>query len=910
EFLKLTRESRSNSTQHRSSRYEFREQVGHGGVGSVWRVFDRHSQRPLAIKVLHDRFRLDAAANKRLHREALLTGSLQHPGVPPVHDHGQLDDAATFFAMKLVAGKTLAELLQNDQEPQDRDALIGIFEQVCQVIAYAHARGVIHRDLKPHNVMVGQFGEVQVMDWGMAKQLDRTDDFVGSVSSAMDPRCASDGDTVTTSDDPSWNGHADRSLTAAGDVMGTPAYMSPEQARGDLANVDARSDVFGLGAMLFEILSGRRLYQATGAMEIIQQAVQCKVADSLESLDRVAGQEDLVELCRKCLSADPSLRPSHAGDVADAVAQHARGTQQRLRQAEADRQSAQVRAQEESKRRRVLAGTALTVALISSAGVAGVAYQWKQAVNANQRSVEALELADQRRRQAQQVVDEFLTEVADSEGELARNPGSATIRRQLLQKAQGYYEQFLHDSGDDPSVRRQAASAHMRLGEITQVLSPGDQEAIRQYESAIVLNQQCVDDGDDFTAIQREICRAQLQIGNAHLAASRLDQAESAYQQARQTASDLLASDRHDQDLLSLARATHNTATVKARLGHKEDALQLFEQAITIADPLLTTHGDDADYVQNISNMYTNAAMHLGFKMRRWEPSLRYGEISLSLRERLLALRPNDHRYQNALATGLNNLGLSLVQNRRADESLVAFERAAKIREALIAEHPAIPEYADKLCNTYNNLGTLSYKLGKPEAAVDYYRKVVRTYQPLIRKHPQVVKYAETALEALISIASLRPDNPEAIAVMRDAIQLYVGLLKQRPDSLSYAAHRTLYLAVLPDTPPEALVQQSKRITLQNRSPRYQAARALALYRNGRFALARQHAEALAPDRRDAIAHLVAALVQHQLNDTEAAEKSFQLGTSKMRKRSPDFVELMLKREYEQRARDHDEVGR
>jgi len=149
-----------------SERYRFLAKVGSGGNGDVWRVDDRVGQRTLAVKRLRDSHHEEAAAEARLIREALLTGRLQHPGIPPIYDHGRLDDDAAFFSMKLVEGETFERILKS-RSREDNDPIrdLGIFEQVTQAVAYAHAEGVIHRDLKPQNIMVGAFGEVQVMDW-------------------------------------------------------------------------------------------------------------------------------------------------------------------------------------------------------------------------------------------------------------------------------------------------------------------------------------------------------------------------------------------------------------------------------------------------------------------------------------------------------------------------------------------------------------------------------------------------------------------------------------------------------------------------------------------------------------------------------------------------------------------------
>jgi serine/threonine protein kinase len=191
---------------------------------------------------------------------------LQHPGIPAVYELGELPDGRPFLAMKLVKGRTLHELLKERSEPsQERGRFLAIFEQVCHAVGYAHAHNVIHRDLKPSNVMVGAHGEVQVMDWGLAKVLDpsRPQEPVDK-SEELPATVAS----VTAIETPE-RGEA---ATRTGSVLGTPAYMPPEQAAGEIRKLDARSDVFGPGAILCEILTGRPPYEGKDGQERRQQA--------------------------------------------------------------------------------------------------------------------------------------------------------------------------------------------------------------------------------------------------------------------------------------------------------------------------------------------------------------------------------------------------------------------------------------------------------------------------------------------------------------------------------------------------------------------------------------------------------------------------------------------------------------
>jgi serine/threonine-protein kinase len=214
------------------------ELIGVGGMGEVYRCGDDGLRRDLAIKVLRAELHGDGDAEERFLREAHLTGSLQHPGVVPVHQLGRLADGRPCYTMKLVRGRTLADLLRDEPNgPERLPRLLAVVEKVCQAVAFAHSKGIIHRDLKPSNVMVGEFGEVQVMDWGLAKQLS------GAETAAPPAEATAAVETVGRVEEA-------EGLSRAGAALGTPAYMPPEQAAGDWDIVDERADVFALGAVL------------------------------------------------------------------------------------------------------------------------------------------------------------------------------------------------------------------------------------------------------------------------------------------------------------------------------------------------------------------------------------------------------------------------------------------------------------------------------------------------------------------------------------------------------------------------------------------------------------------------------------------------------------------------------------
>jgi serine/threonine-protein kinase len=350
-------------------RYQLQGEIARGGMGAVLRGRDVDLGRDLAVKVLLEKYARRPEVARRFIEEAQIGGQLQHPGVVPVYDIGRFGERP-FFTMKLVKGQTLAHLLgERADYTQDRPRLLSIALQVAQTLAYAHAKGVIHRDLKPANVMVGAFGEVQVMDWGLAKVLAEG----GIADEERASRGREPPEDVTQIRTARSNSSAGSfgTDTEAGSLLGTPAYMPPEQANGDIANLDRRADVFGLGAILCEILTGKPPYVGRFAEEVRRKARNGDLTDANARLDACGADAELIVLTKTCLAAEAIDRPKDAQVVADGLTAYLSGVQERLHQAELAEAEATAKAIEEAKRRRLTLALAATVLLALTLGGGG-----------------------------------------------------------------------------------------------------------------------------------------------------------------------------------------------------------------------------------------------------------------------------------------------------------------------------------------------------------------------------------------------------------------------------------------------------------------------------------------------------------------------------------------------------------
>ncbi|MBI3725822.1 SUMF1/EgtB/PvdO family nonheme iron enzyme [bacterium] len=361
-------------------RYQLGPVVGRGGIGVVHTARDQRLDREVAIKVLREG--ADQAFIARFVREGRLTGRLEHPNIVTVHDLGRLQDERPFLAMKFIRGRDLGEVLsllrRGDAEARrsyGRVRLLSIFQGVCHGIAYAHERGVIHRDLKPRNVMIGEHGEVSIVDWGLAKMLGRDD----AEPEAKPPAESKDGSsrdgstnipialpstsTVSippkaprpppeeASGKPARKGSEDATVRLAasllpetndvhvtrdGEIVGTPAYMSPEQARGE-RELTTAVDIYALGAILYEVLCYRPPFEGKNALEVIKKVM---AGDAAPPSKRGRGEpeppppavpEELEKLCLQCLDRAAASRPANAGEVSRRIEEYLEGSREHAR---------------------------------------------------------------------------------------------------------------------------------------------------------------------------------------------------------------------------------------------------------------------------------------------------------------------------------------------------------------------------------------------------------------------------------------------------------------------------------------------------------------------------------------------------------------------------------------------------
>ena len=473
-----------------SDRYLLGDEIARGGMGVVYCATDTAFGREVAVKVLLDKYGPASGAARRFADEARITGQLQHPAIPPVHDLGTLPDGRPFLAMKLIKGRTLDELLKDRADlAADRGRFVAAFESVCQAVAYAHAHQVIHRDLKPANVMVGSFGEVQVMDWGLAKVLTTRE----RERPELDPDETHGATEIQSLRD------SEGSFTQAGSVLGTLAFMAPEQAVGAIGQVDLRSDVFGLGAILAVILTGQPPFAASSAETTRVQAAQGHVEGCFARLDASGADPDLVALCKRCLSPKPPDRPADAGRVAAAVGELRAAADERARRAELDRVKAEgekvaveLQATEQRKRRRVQLMLAAAVAVLLFGGGAAAWWQDRQATAREIARLEKVSEAERKVNLALANADQLAAQSAPFDSEMVAGAESAVGQWRQAEAAVEQAEGVATTAGDRELMRRVAEKAAViRAGlegaESAKIRAQRDVEFVAALESAWAL---------------------------------------------------------------------------------------------------------------------------------------------------------------------------------------------------------------------------------------------------------------------------------------------------------------------------------------------------------------------------------------------------------------------------------------
>ncbi len=765
-------------------------EVGRGGMGAVFRARDTAFDRDVAVKVLLAD--PDSPAAKRFADEARITAQLQHPGIPAVHQTGTLPDGRPYLVMKLIRGRTLSSLLK--EEGHGSAKWLGVFESICQAVGAAHASGVIHRDLKPGNVMVGAFGEVQVMDWGLAKFVPPSP-AGGEGSQHAVTRYLPPDDGVTRSlasaaDTDAGGGTGTPPGTRVGTILGTPAYMPPEQARGEVDQLDRRTDVFALGAILCELLTGNPPLAGKVA-DVLTAAAAGRFDAALARLDGCGKDPALVALAKRCLSATPNDRPPDASAAAAAVAHFRSETEARAKRAEVERAEATVQAAEQRKRQRQFRLAAGVVGAALALGVVGTgvgllvaldrANREERAKNdereAKEREAEAKvreRTAKEEERTAKETATRAKEEVQKANDELVKANAAEQIAREFAQKAgQATLDTLIEGTND--AVRNLIGSRP----------ALGPQE-LAYLEGMVKRWQQFADrtGNDDLSRVVRASARQQLGLLWGRL--GRHDRAEAEYRAACQLAEDLPQSFPNRRRFL-IDCLQHLAVAERAQFKLK-DAEKRLRNVLDLLDPAGPWKGEVPDRLSLSASAHLDLGGVLDESNRRTEAEKEY-RLGLKECDQLLAAKQDDHATRSARGTGLINLGLLLADEGRPKEAEPFYREAIKHYEGLAKAEPGAPDHLAPLAAAHTHLGQLlrvKREFGEAEGEL---RAALAVLLKLAAAYPAVPPFRAELAVTHGHLGLLLADRKQVDAATKEykaAVALQEKLVAELPKAANY----------------------------------------------------------------------------------------------------------------------------
>ncbi|MBC8356207.1 MAG: protein kinase [Planctomycetes bacterium] len=690
-----------------------------GGLGQISVALDKELHREVALKELQMKYSANEATRERFLIEAEITGGLEHPSIIPVYGLGHYSDGRPYYAMRFIRGDNLQEAIDayHRSSPDARNLelhkLLRRFVDVCDAVQYAHSRGVLHRDLKPGNIMLGKYGETLLVDWGLAKPID-----------------GSEAPTLLDAPPLHISSGSGSAPTSMGSVVGTPGYMSPEQAAGRLDLLGPASDVYGLGATLYHLLAG-------------QAPFRDKLSDVLKKVERGEFQPPrqvnasippaLEAVCLKAMQRRPEDRYASASRLAEdvehwladePVSTWTEPATQRLRRWTRRHWNA------------TIGFAAVGLAVIAVLAVSGVL--WRRAYDHEQRQHAIV----------RQVVDDYFTEV--SEATLLNQPGSQTLRRDLLQQALEYYEMFATDHSQDSAARDELGKAHFRIGVIKEAVeSPED--ALAAFDLAILL--------------QRTLLE------------------EQSANEAR---------------LHALGLSLNARGRLLHELGNHEEAVAALQQAIKVRMQLASIVPDNADFARVLANSHMNVGECFRTMCKEEAARVEFAKAQ-SIREPWLT-RTNEDPLHRDHAKGSYNLGNLEADAKNSHAAEAHFSAAIASLEAIRSQNPSDLEVAEMLAISLRRMADLDHAADRIESALQHYVAALAISDPLAGQNRQVRQYQSTNAGVLINYAGLLSELDrveEAVATYESARETLVSLVEQHPSSIEYRLDLAATLANL-----------------------------------------------------------------------------------------------------------------
>lgn len=769
-----------------------------GALGEVFVARDDELNREVALKRIRDHH-VDTPQNRaRFLLEAEVTGGLEHPGIVPVYSLGTSDDGRPFYAMRFIKGRSLREAIEHYHSSDFARAspgarllelrqLLDRFMAVCNAIEYAHSRGVLHRDLKPENIMLGAYGETLVVDWGLAKPLsgadgetrdaDRLVAFAGELPIA--PAGAADGEhagAAETLDEPLWRPSASTSATQMGSAIGTPAYMSPEQAAGRLDDISRASDVYSLGATLYCLLTGRPPFNDSELGRLLDRVRRgdfpppravsrgvpaaleavCLKSMALEPAERYATPQELAGDIERWLADEPVSAygaPWHER-LAHWARRHRRGVQSAI--------------------------AALAVVSVVSVVAALAVHSAKQQVE-QERAAER-----EAKNEARRAIDNFVNLVTEEEA--LNDEHVRHLRRRLLADALKYYEELIDKHGGEEHLRHDLASAILRVGKINHETG-SKAEALKAFQEALKLFQDLARQHPDHEQYQSELALGYRGVGQLEGELSHRQQALDSLRRAVEVQERLVERARDNVEYRrDLGQSYFLLGNQEADLKNDAPATRHFEQALALRRALAASEPDRAEFQSDLAASFQGLAIFHA-KREQWLPARDNFQRALEIRQRLVDEHPSVAKHQAELAGSYNSLGTLDLRQREPARAEQEYLAALKIRRRLADDHPTVTEYQYVLAATCKNLGILKTEASDWPAALDYCEQSLAAWQRLVEGNPAVDRYQIELGDAWYDLGQAQAqltEHRDALESYRHALTIKRGLAERQPNNLAY----------------------------------------------------------------------------------------------------------------------------
>jgi tetratricopeptide (TPR) repeat protein len=676
--------------------YEVLGKLGQGGMGAVYQARHLRLNRVVALKVVGDAPNARPADLVRFRQEAEMIARLQHANIVQIYEVGEYA-GGSYLALECVDGPALDRQVNGiPQPPREAARLV---ETLARAVHYAHGQGVIHRDLKPANVLLTAAGVPKITDFGLAR-----------------PVAVESG------------------LTTAGAVLGTPSYMAPEQADGRLKDIGPHSDVYALGAVLYECLTGRPPFRGATVLDTLAQVrgQEPVPPHRLLGSNRRACPADLETICLKCLHKEPAKRYGSAEALAEDLRRF--GADEPIHARPAGRAE---RLWRWCRRKPAVASLVASAGLLLITVVVALAAGLWAVNREKDRTEEALHAEARARQRARQALDEMTSQVI--EDWLARQKYLEPMHQEFLEKALKHYEEFARESGDTEEIRHDVARAYLRIGQIHKKLGDYAQaEAALRHAQGLL--HQLVADFPAAAAHRRELARSYSELGGVLKHTGRLEAAEAAFA-ADQALIQELAADfpgvRGYRDDLVVSYA--NMANLRQETGRPEAAEADYREALKICKQL------DAEFPGNPRHRFRLAKTYnsWGFLLQRTSRTKEAEEAfraALAITEPLVAESPGVPDYRDHRANTFHNLGILLAYSNRLEDAVTAYREGLALNQRLAADFPGVPDHRAALARSYSNLGVVFRKLKRPDDAEAAYREAVVIQQRLVEDYPKVTQ--------------------------------------------------------------------------------------------------------------------------------------------------------------------------